>query len=147
MTHRGRRRPFPSLVLQRQDSGGARVCEESSSRSRWRRFLCERLAHSFRSCVACNHSHSSSFVNRFRGSNSPTTRATWGRVPPLAFPPPRLLQRQQKGTRHETERQVTVPARPTPHLILVEPDMALVRLDLRLDRPATRAHPREGLHG
>lgn len=72
-------------------------------------------------------------------------RYTWGRVICGCFFPPVLLQGQQEGTGEQTHGEMVMPPRPTPHLILIQRDQALVVLELRLDGPAAHGHPRQRL--
>src|SRR5260370_38572482 len=109
-----------------------------------RRLTWDRFARSLGCCVTPSQRSSSAAVNRTRGSNSRTIRYACGRVICGIFFPPFLLQRQQEGTGQETHHEVVVPAGPGTDLVFIHADVALLRLELRLDRPAGRRYPRQG---
>jgi hypothetical protein len=47
-----------------------------------------------------------------------------------------LLQAEQEGAGQQRERDVMMPAAPAAHLVLVQTDFALERLELSLDFPS-----------
>src|SRR5215212_6057904 len=114
-------------------------------RRKVRRLACDRRARSLRSWVSSSHWSNATALNRSRGNNSRTTRATWGRVIWGIFSPPVLLEFQQEGTGQETHRHVVMPPRPPTHFILIQTDVALAGLELRLNRPPARRDPRQRL--
>src|SRR5438093_176918 len=112
-------------------------------RCKTRRLAWERWARALRCWVSTSQWRSSAAVNRTRGNSSRTIRYACGRVIWGILFPPLLLQRQQEGTGQETHHEVVVPAGPGPHLVFVHADVALLGLELRLDRPPGRRSPRQ----
>src|SRR5438067_11584622 len=94
------------------------------------------LERSLRSWVVTSHWSRSSTVQVRCGSSARSTRLTWGRVIWGIFSPPVLLEGQQEGAREQGQGEVMVPARPTAHLVFIQPRLALGRLERGRDDPA-----------
>jgi hypothetical protein len=105
------------------------------------------LARSLRSWVALSHWSSAACVHVRCGSNSRSTRLTWGRVIWGIFFPPVLLQGQQKGGGEQGQGAVMVPAGPTAHLVLVQACLTFGRFELGFNDPAGRRDLGQGQQG
>ena len=95
-----------------------------------RRFSWDCLARSLRCWTSASHSGNSSGPNRFRGKSSRTTRYSWGQGIRDIFPPPILLQGQQKGTGQLAHGDVVMPAGPGASFVLIEAHVTLLGLEL-----------------
>src|SRR5439155_6118247 len=114
---------------------------------RRRRLMCDCLARWLRSWVALSHWRSSARVHVRCGSNSRSTRLTWGRVIWGIFFPPVLLHGQQEGARQQGQGDVMVPALPPADLVLVQAGFAFAGCELGLNHPARRRDLGQGQQG
>ena len=76
-----------------------------------------------------------------RGKTACSSTRTWGTVRAADFFPHLAPLPDQKVMRQERQRCMVVPSHPAPHLVVVQPTLALALLDPRLHTPA---HPCAG---
>src|SRR6266404_991576 len=75
-------------------------------------------------------------------SNSVKIARTCGTVTAGVFSPQPQPLGLQEPQRQQRQRHVVMPAHPTAHLVVVQPDLALALLEHLLDPVAGRMHPR-----
>src|SRR5512144_244046 len=74
-------------------------------------------------------------------SSRVTTCRIWDTVTAGVFPPDSSPLQAQEPQRHQGQRHVVVPADPTPHLVVVQPRLAVAGLEQLLDPMPLTLHP------